>query len=98
MRKSKNCPLTVEVTKSELVIRIGINTLAFAAEHNPDLFDPETNKTPPYRRIVNKIALAKDTANALLEERENGSTPISRVLDECIESAIEGGSEAVEWK
>ncbi len=97
--KKKDRPLTVEVTKHELVIRIGINTLAFSAENCPRFYDGTVeNADPPYVTILDNRQLAHDVCRELLSEAEDGSSPLSDVLDECIEAARDDGSEAFDYE
>lgn len=88
-------PLRVEVTPDgELVIRIGIGTLAFAAEHmeinNP--FDEDTENFKRLWRVIEPMEFANDVRRALCDEGEDGSTPLTELLDAASWAAIEDGS------
>src|SRR5690606_36345212 len=94
----KNRPLEVNIEDDELVIRIGIDTLAFSAEHCPSFFeyDKHASTGPPYCKIVDNMELAKDIRRELQREEENGTTPLHILLDECLVSARDDGSLAFE--
>jgi len=84
--------LTVEVIGGELRIRIGVRTLAFAAENPPGrgLWD-DGQKI----RILNTGAWAVDVRRELLSEEEDGTTEVHKLLDEAMRRACENGSAAV---
>lgn len=87
-------PLVCRVEGEQLVIRIGIDTLAFATEHCTTFYVEEqhANSGPPYCKVIDKGELATDIIRELLREREDGATPLSMLLDECIEAARDDGS------
>lgn len=90
----KDCPLSVAVEGDELVIRIGIDTLAFSAEHCPLFYNEEKHMGAmgPYVKVEDKVELAKDVIRAMQHEEEDGSTPLSDMFDKAIEDAAEDGS------
>lgn len=92
----KDAPLTVEIEGDELIIRIGIDTLSCAAEHCPLFFSYDTPRDPPFVKVIDRDELARDVIGALLHEKEDGSTPLSDLLDEAILHAYEEGSIAFE--
>lgn len=91
-------PLTVKIEDNQLVIRVGINTLVYCTEHCPIFYDYEKDaKTPgyglgPYVKVKNKKELVKDVIGEILHEKEDGSTPLSDMLDNAILAAYEDGS------
>jgi hypothetical protein len=86
-------PLSVKVDRGQLVIRIGINTLAFCAERCPRFYDHEKHDADgSYVRVTDKAELAKDIARALQHEQEDGTTPLHILLDDAIEYAYGDGS------
>ena len=101
-----NCfgrPLEVSVENGRLVIAIGVRTLAHAVTYadwvNPwrDIEDHDAGGD--YRRdfvITDAPAFAKDVMHAMLDEREDGSTPISDFLDKMTLAAVEDGSIATD--
>ncbi len=83
----------VSVEGNELVIRIGIATLAFAAE-NCDLFaEYPNNSFAPYKKVADASALAHDVVAELNREEEDGTTPVHLLIDHAIFDAYENGSE-----
>lgn len=93
----ENTPLSVAVEGDELVIRIGIDTLAFAAEHDDpfNVFDIDRNKFVQAWQISANKGWAEDVAHTLRVEGEDGSTPVSRLLDKMFVEALEQGSSNV---
>jgi hypothetical protein len=87
-------PLTVNVTdEGELIICIGINTLAFAfnrqEENNP--YDEKTGGFKRLYRVTDAAKFAKEVRTELCREEENGSTPLTDLLDKVCWNAIENG-------
>lgn len=86
-------PLQVRIEGQQLVVRIGIDTLAFCAEHCPRFYDHEKHDADgPYVRVTDKAELAKDISLALQHEQEDGTTPLHILLDDAIEYAYGDGS------
>ena len=83
----KNAPLTVKVVNDQLVISIGVSTLAFAAQGAPD----------GGFIVSNEKGFAKDVVRTLKEEcsRLGQSTMVERMLDEAFDDAYESGSKHV---
>lgn len=55
MIEPKNRPLKCSIEQDELVIRIGIDTLAFGVAHSPEFYEYDTHKSSegPYINITN---------------------------------------------
>jgi hypothetical protein len=85
-------PLRCRIHNRAISLKIGRKVLAFAADNHPTYWDGD-NQTI---KVTNIAGFAKDVLNALNDEGEDGSTPITRMLDKAIEHAIEMGSEHVE--
>jgi len=85
-------PLTIGVEGDELVIRIGVDTLAFAFETGEENqpFDEVANDFRRSWKVTDKYRFAKGVGNALCNEEEDGSTPLTKILDEAFIRAIEG--------
>jgi hypothetical protein len=84
-------PLTIGVEGDELVIRIGVDTLAYAFETSEEN-QPFDEKEDDFRRswkVVDKHKFAKGVAVGLTDEEEDGSTPLTKILDEAYIRAIE---------
>ena len=96
--KPENTPLSVSVEDGQLVIRIGVDTNAWAFEHsnenNP--FDDEKNDSVQTSRVTDSVGFARDTKRAMLDEGEHGSSPLTDFLDGMFTAAINDGSMAVE--
>lgn len=87
-------PLTVDVTDDgELIIRIGVNVLADSfirnEENNP--YDEETGGFKRLWRVTDPAEFAKEVRNELYREEEDGSTPLTDLLDKVCWNAIEAG-------
>ena len=77
--------LTVEIKDGRLLIAIGVETLAFAITHNPEL---KINVTDP-------DGFANDLLSNLEREQEDGTTPVHLLLDKAANEAAENGSEFI---
>lgn len=86
--------LDVRVIKNVLTIKIGAKRLATALEANPHLYNPETGRAA--YRVKNKQKFSEEVCSALLDEEEDGTTLVHKMLDEAMNNAIEQGSESVE--
>lgn len=91
-------PLSVAVDRNELVIRIGVNTLAHAAVASDwaTPYDDEENDFIRTFAIADPLQFAKDVAHALRDEREDGSSLLTDVLDKAAQEAINQGSEGID--
>lgn len=89
-------PLTVTVQDGELSITIGVETLAHAAAHNGLFWDgqAETAK-PPYLDITDPTVFAQEVVNMMTEEAEDGSTLVTRMIDQACASTVDQGCEGV---
>lgn len=84
-----NAPLSIKIQDGRLIIAIGIDTLAFAAE-NADTCDLFNFK------IINKEEFAMDVMTELDYSQENDPTLVQEMLDRAASRAIENGSLAIE--
>ncbi len=93
-------PLDVRVGRGALVIRIGAATLAHAASYsdwaNP--FDEQRNDYIRTFAITDAKEFARDVIHAMLNEAEDGSTPLSNFLDAMMQAALDDGSCACEYE
>jgi hypothetical protein len=92
-------PLDIRVENDELVIRIGVDTLAFAAQHS-DLFnpfDPAQNDFVQQFKVINLSEFAKDVRRELRREEEDGSTLLTDLLDKVFSRVVDQGSEALHY-
>lgn len=92
-RDNPDKPLTVEVKNKVLTISIGVSTLAFQVDEASlyPFIQEDANQSPRWR-INNNDAFAVDVQRELEREKEDGSTPVTDLLDKVILSAIEQGS------
>jgi hypothetical protein len=98
MSEPRDTPLSVKLHDGDLIIRIGIDRLAFCAERQDDWnpFDPEHNDFVQKWYVSDKSEFAKDVCRQLQAEEEDGSTPLSDLLDKVCTAAMEDGSTGVD--
>lgn len=89
-----NTPLTVAIEGENLVIRIGLECLAFGAENCPDPFfwDEQGRRRV---KIFDRAVWAKEMLRQLCHEEEDGTTPVDTLLDDMAMKAIEDGAQGV---
>ena len=90
--------LRVSVKQGQLVIAIGVETLAFAFENSP-YANPWDDKACDYVRrlkVADVGAFAVDVAYELKDEEEDGTTLVHALLDRACQAAAENGSQGVE--
>ena len=87
-------PLRCEVVNGAIEFTIGAKILAHATNISPNLYDHENDRGQ--YRVADPAAFAKDVARELNRESEDGSTPLTRLLDSVIEEAINQGAEGIE--
>lgn len=80
----KDKPLECKVENDQLIISIGVDTLAFADTERTGL------------KILNPLEYAKDVANSMADEDDIGATPLTRFIDKMMQSAVDNGSMWVE--
>lgn len=83
-----------QIVDGKLVIALRISTLAHAARHS-DYFDRCAEQGMPLK-ITDEALFAKSVTYVLNAEEEDGSTPITRMLDKAFEYVSEQGEEGVE--
>jgi len=76
-----------------LEIKLRASHLEFAFDHAPW---NEDEKCRQEYRICDREEFLDDLANALNREEEDGSTPLTRLLDECMEWLVEQGCLSVD--
>ena len=72
-----------------IVIRLTADACAFAFANDPQAQEPR----PP---VIDKQQFLRDTLNELTSEREDGSTPLTDMLDRAMVKAMENGSDALD--
>jgi hypothetical protein len=97
----KNRPNTVTVKNGALVVEIGADTLAFSALASPfawEMADQESGKPPAtvdprtLFAVDDAEEFAREIKMAMCEEREDGSSLLTDLLDAATRKAIEDGS------
>jgi hypothetical protein len=78
-----------QIEGDSIVIRLTADACAFAFVNDPQAQEPR----PP---VIDKQAFLRDTFNALTAEGEDGSTPLTDVLDKAMVRAMEDGSDALD--
>lgn len=84
-------PLVVCVDRGQLIVKIGIDCLSFSAENGPHFssFHDDVNDFRRDFKITDALRFAKGVASMLREEWEDGSTPITKAIDDAVLHAIE---------
>lgn len=82
--------LEVVIVGGKLHISIGVDALAWAAEHSPDF---EDEWFEPTIKITNPDKFAGDVVRELEKEQEDGTTQLHLLLDTAFRDAVDNGSE-----
>ncbi len=92
-------PLEVTVKDGQLVIAIGVNTLAHAVSYADWAVPYDTEKGDWIRTfaISDPEQFAKDVRMAMLDEREDGSSLLTDFLDRVSGAAVDDGAEGCEF-
>lgn len=94
----RDLPLRAQVEGDQFVIRIGLDTLQFAAEHCQRFYDYDKHAPEgPYVKIVDRAEFAADIVRAMQAEEEDGSTPLSDFVDQMFIDAWEDGSAGFDY-
>lgn len=103
MKSRRAEPLRVTVKDGALTISIGVETLAWAFEREPqgsqplnEKYDGEDENLPEFVQkylITNPGGFAMDVKRAMEDEEEDGNTELNKFLDRMCEAAMEDGSE-----
>lgn len=88
--------LKVFIEDGVLVMQIGVEALKFVIAADPHLTE-YNEKTGEWvaPKVTDIDEFAKGVLSALLDESEDGSTPVHLMLDAAIIEAIEQGTEGV---
>ena len=92
-------PLNITVTDDGIMtISIGVDQLAYAFEECDDnnVYDETLGEFVRQYFVVNPQTFARDVRVALLRQKEDGSTPLTVLLDKACWDAVEDGSQGVE--
>lgn len=88
-----NQPLSCEIEGDELVIRIGIDTLAFAGEQENGTEGPVIGNS----KVLDVREWAKDVRIEIENEDEAGNSLLTRMLDKAMSNARDNGSTALSY-
>lgn len=88
MDSLESFPLRCYVDHGVIHFEIGQDILAFAAKNHPDFWEEDV-------QIIDSQILALDVLREINEEAGDGSTRLTRMLDEAIRQAIGNGTEGV---
>jgi len=94
---SADTPLTCVVEGDELVIRIGVATLAFAFEEGQN--NPCGENSNAWRatlKVADPAQFASDVVREIKDEAEDGTTPLHEFLGKMCLSAMDQGSLGIE--
>lgn len=90
---AKDRPLSVAITGDVLTISIGVETLAEAVQRGP--WWPWDADSGVACRVCDTGLFSQDLLRELMREGEDGSTPVTRLLDAAGIDAMDQGSEGV---
>ncbi len=99
----KDQPLKISIEDDELVIRMGIGTLAFCAnERFKELAwnrNESRQKGPKEKplKVIDDLSFAKDVIAELQRDDEIGATFITDMLDEAEDAAAGNGSIGIKY-
>lgn len=82
-------PLQANIEGEELVIRVGVKMLAVTAGLIETPGDPNYK---PLFKVVDTAEFVKDVASELQREEDDGSSPLTELLDAACLAAWENGS------
>lgn len=95
-KESKPVPLTCEAKAGSLTMRVGPESLKFAAENHPD-FDTEYDPDTTGVTVSDIDVFSREVAREINAEDEDGSTLLTRMMDTAIRQAVENGCEGIDY-
>ena len=98
LKKARKQHPEVKVVNGRLVLSIGIDNLAFAAQqlYNQQAFDEsEGLRDESEFRVSDKLKFAKSVAGALEREEEDGTKLYHIMFDAAFEYVLEQGEEGI---
>ena len=96
MNNKDEFPLRIGSNMGTLSLFVSGNVLRFAAETHQELWDGESGPDVPVVKITDQREFAFAVAAAINAEDEDGSTMLTRMLDEAIVAAVEDGCDGVD--
>ena len=82
--------------KGQIVITLTKRGLKMATENHPEFWDGETGTDQPNIKIDDIDVFMKEVVLSINDEREDGSTLLTDMLDAAIKGAIENGCEGID--
>lgn len=91
---NRSQPLEVKIDNGRLVISIGVDTLAYAFENSDGnmKYNDEHKDWLPVDLVEDKDVFASEVIVSMLKEDEDGSTSISRYLDDTMMESVNYGN------
>jgi hypothetical protein len=84
--------LEISLRDGRLSMSIGVETLAFCGVYASA---EQSDEMHPTFLVTNPDVFAADVKHVLLSEKENGDNPVSELLDEAMEKAVNDGCAGV---
>jgi hypothetical protein len=85
-------PLRCRILKGVLTITVGADTVKFATENHPTFFNEEGENT---LEVADKSEWLRSVVSRINSEEEDGSTLLTKMLDDAIAEAVEQGEEGL---
>lgn len=95
-RQPDQTPPQATVVGTGIEMSVGVDVLCHAAAFHPDFWDGESGPDVPNIGITDPAVFAREVAEAINREDEDGSTLLTRMLDEAVRDAVESGCEGVD--
>jgi hypothetical protein len=96
--RNPDAALSVTIEGVEVVIRVGIERLAWCFEHgegNTEYDEKRRDYIKQYE-VIDNLQFAKDVIDAMQDEEDDGTTPFLAFLDHMYEKALDMGAQGVE--
>lgn len=85
------------IVEGQIRIVIGKRNLKFAAEHHPEFWNGEgASADGPFLKIDNLGLFQRAFIDAVNDEREDGSSLLTDMMDAAIKKAVEDGCEGID--
>ena len=106
MTSKPDAGLECAVRGGQLVLSIGVNTLAFVWDHRNEVecaneeFDGEKPPGKPLGwpfKVIDPALFAKEVVRAVLNEAEDGSSPATEFIDRMCEAAADDGADGLDY-
>lgn len=89
-------PLKINSCSGTLSLFVAGDILRIAAETHQGLWDGESDISVPVVKITDQRDFAESVAEEINREDEDGSTMLTRMLDEAIMQAVEDGCDGID--